>query len=261
MFFLKLGLSFVVGSTWVTLGTVLAERYGSKVGGMVAGLPTTILLGLFFIGWTQSTETAVMATTIVPVIGAINCLFLVTYLSLLKVGFRLALAGSILLWFILSLTVTALGFSNFPLALLAYVVLFLLSYNFAERKLDVESQSGRSITYTPLLILLRGLFSGFIIVLTVVLTWVGGPLLGGTFAMFPAMFLGTLAITYFHHGPAFSSAVMKSSILGAVSVVLFGVAVRYTYPHLGLWWGTAVSTAISYAAAVAIYGYSRKKMR
>jgi hypothetical protein len=52
IFLLKLALSFIVGSLWITMGTVLAERYGTKIGGLVAGLPSTILISFgssFFI--------------------------------------------------------------------------------------------------------------------------------------------------------------------------------------------------------------------
>ena len=39
-----LGGGFVVGSLWV------AERFGSKFGGVVAGLPTTAAIAILFIG-------------------------------------------------------------------------------------------------------------------------------------------------------------------------------------------------------------------
>ncbi len=44
IFILKLVLSFIVGSLWITMGTVLAEKYGTKIGGLIAGLPSTILI-------------------------------------------------------------------------------------------------------------------------------------------------------------------------------------------------------------------------
>lgn len=80
-----------------------------------------------------------------------------------------------------------------------------------------------SIEYTPAMLAARGLFSGFVIAVAVAMTKAGGALLGGMFAMFPAVFVATLAIAYFSHGPLFSAALMKSSILGAVGVVIYGV--------------------------------------
>ena len=82
IFILKLVLSFLIGGAWVTTATHLADRYGTKIGGIITGLPSTALIALFFIGWTQSPVIAVDATTIIPAIGTVNALFLVVYILL-----------------------------------------------------------------------------------------------------------------------------------------------------------------------------------
>jgi hypothetical protein len=258
-FIVKLVLSFVVGSVWITLGTVLAEKYGTKVGGLVAGLPSTILVSLFFIAWTQSPRVAVDATTIVPIIGGINCLFIVTYVVLLRANFVLALTGAVLVWFVLSFLFVYAGFSSFPSAIVMYILSVVICHHLLEKRLRIKSKPGKRMHYTPAIMIYRGLFSGFIIVTAVVLAKVGGPLLGGTFAMFPAMFIGTLFITYFTHGASFSAAVMKSSIVGAISVVIFGTAVRFTYLPLGLWLGTIISVALSFGSSIVIHRFLARR--
>jgi len=260
LFLLKLVLSFIVGSLWITAGTVLAEKYGTKVGGFIAGLPSTILISLFFIAWTQSLEVAVEATTIIPVIGGINCLFILTYIFLVKINFWLALCGALFVWSALSSWLVAIQFNNFALSLMLYVSLLVISYHIVEKAAKVKSESGRVIRYTVSIMVFRGLFSGCIIVLAVVLSKIGGPLLGGMFAMFPAMFIGTLFITFFSHGASFSSAVMKASIIGAISVVLYGVTVRYTYIPLGLWQGTVISIAVSFGSGFFVHRFITKKI-
>jgi hypothetical protein len=258
-FILKLGLSFIAGSLWITMGTVLAERYGTKIGGLVAGLPSTILVSLFFIAWTQSLETAVAATTVVPVVGGINCLFIIAYIYLIRVNFWLAFAGALAVWFLLSLVLVIIQFDSFPFSLTAYVCMLLFSYWVAETRLKIKSESGKKMRYTLPIILFRGIFSGLVIALAVAMTKIGGPLIGGTFAMFPAMFIGTLFITHFAHGASFSAAVMKASILGAISVVVYGTSVRYTYIPLGLLPGTLVSLALSFGCAFFIHRFLVKK--
>lgn len=259
-FILKLVLSFITGSLWITAGTVLAERYGTKIGGLVAGLPSTILVSLFFIAWTQSLETAVATTTVVPIVGGINCLFIIAYIYLVRINFWLALSGSLAVWFLLSLVLVIIQFDSFPFSLVAYVCMLLFSYWIAEKKLKVKSESGKKMRYTLPIILFRGTFSGLVIALAVVMTKVGGPLMGGMFAMFPAMFIGTLFITHFTHGASFSAAVMKASILGAISVVVYGVSARYVYVPLGLLPGTLVSLAISFGCAFFIHQFLTKKI-
>jgi uncharacterized membrane protein (GlpM family) len=258
-FILKLALSFIAGSLWITFGTVLAERYGTKIGGLVAGLPSTILVSLFFIAWTQSVETATAATTVVPIIGGINCLFIIVYIYLVRINFWLALAGALAVWFFSSLVLVIIRFNNFPFSIFAYIFMLVFSYWIAEHRLAVRSETGRKIQYTIPIILFRGVFSGLVIVLAVVMTKVGGPLIGGMFAMFPAMFIGTLFITYFTHGASFSAAVMKASILGAISVVVYGASVRYAYVPLGLLAGTFVSLFISFCCYFLIHQFMSRK--
>jgi hypothetical protein len=259
IFVLKLILSFIVGSIWITMSTLFAERYGTKIGGLVAGLPSTILISLFFIAWTQSVRIAVDATTIVPVIGGINCLFIVTYIVLLRVNFWVALGGAFFVWSGLSLLLVIAGFNSFRISLISYVALVLISHALVEKVLKIESAPGKQMRYTPGLLIFRAIFSGLVIVFAVVVTKVGGPLLGGMFVMFPAMFVGMIFMTFFSQGAAFSAAVMKSSILGAISVVIFGIVARYTYISFGLIWGTAVSMMVSLASSYLIHGYVARR--
>jgi len=259
IFIVKLFLSFIVGGLWVTLGTVLAEKYGTKIGGLVAGLPSTILISLFFIAWTQSTKVAVEATTIVPMIGGINCLFIVIYIFLLKLNFWLALGGAFLVWLLFSLGLVLAGFNSFAISLISYVCLVVISYNIVEKGLKVRSVSGKQIRYTSTIMIFRAIFSGFVIVFAVVVTKVGGPLLGGMFVMFPAMFVGIIFMTYFSQGAAFSAAVMKSSILGAISVVIYGLVARFAYIPFGLIGGTVISIFVSFASSYFIHGYMARR--
>jgi hypothetical protein len=249
----------VVGSLWITIGTVLAERWGTKIGGLVAGLPSTILISLFFIGWTQSTRVAVDATTIVPIIGGINCLFVITYIVLLKVNFWIAIGGAFVLWSGLSSGLIITGFNSFTISMMSYVCVVVISHVVLEKGFKVKSETGKNVRYTAPLIIFRAVFSGLVIVFAVMVTKIGGPLLGGMFVMFPAMFIGMIFMTYYSQGAAFSAGVMKSSILGAISVVIYGIAVRYTYIPLGLIWGTAVSIIISFASSYFIHRYMTKR--
>ncbi len=252
-FIIKLVLSFIVGGAWVTIATLIADKYGTKLGGIIIGLPSTLLVSLFFIGWTQSPGVAVEATTIVPIIGAVNALFLVAYIALVRVNFWIALSGSALFWALCSFSLLVFKFSNFYLSLMIYVIVVFISYFIIEKGIRVKSKSAREIKHTVGTLLFRGLLSGTIIALAVAMGKIGGPLLGGIFAMFPAMFLSTVLITYFSQGPLFSSGVMKVGLFSAVSVVLYGVLVRSTYIPLGLGWGTLVSIIISFSTAFFIH--------
>lgn len=237
----------------MTSATYFADRYGTKIGGIITGLPSTALLSLFFIGWTQSPNISVEATTIIPLIGAVNALFLVVYITLVRTGFWLALISSFLVWGGLSFGLVQLNLKNFFLSTAIYLAVVMLSFFLVEKGIKVKSERANKVESTLKTLMFRGLFSGAIIAFAVIMGKIGGPLLGGMFAMFPAMFTGTLLITYFSQGPLFSSAMMKVALVSASSVVLYAFLVRYTYVPLGLYAGTLVSIVVSFSYAYIIH--------
>jgi hypothetical protein len=81
-FWIKFGLSFLVGGIWVTLSSVAAERFGSKVGGLIGGLPSTIVVTLLFIGLTQTPERAAESAIIVPLVMGVNGIFVTVFIFL-----------------------------------------------------------------------------------------------------------------------------------------------------------------------------------
>lgn len=243
----------MIGGVWVSAATHLADRHGTKIGGIITGLPSTALVSLFFIGWTQSPGVAVEATTIIPIIGAVNALFLLVYISLVRKNFWLALGSSFILWGGFSLTLVLLDFDDFGLSIAIYIVVALLSFSLIEKGIKVKSERPRLVKNSLKTLVLRGLLSGGIIVLAVFMGKAGGPLFGGMFSMFPAMFTGILLIAYFAHGSLFSSAMMKVALLSATSVVLYALLVRFTYIPFGLFLGTLVSILVSFSYAYIIH--------
>jgi hypothetical protein len=75
--------------------------------------------------------------------------------------------------------------------------------------------------------------------LSVVLSQIGGPVLGGIAAAFPAVFTSTLIILKRSKGTEFSRAMTKPLVFsGILTIIPFCLAVRYLYPVLGVWLGT-----------------------
>lgn len=260
-FLVKLALSFLIGGFWIIVVTIVADKLGSKIGGLISGLPSTIMFGLFFIGWTQGPAVAVQATTITPIIAGLSGLFLTCYTFLVKKNFWLSIITSIAVWLILSFTLIRIHFDNFPLALVGYLLLVAANYWVMEKILKIKSIKGKKVKYTKLLILSRGMVGGMVVALAVFLGKVGGPIWGGTFSMFPAMFISTIFITYYTHGPDFSAATIKSAMISASSTVLYSMSVRFTYLNFGLVFGTLVSTLVAFGYGVLLYKYLITKLR
>ncbi len=244
---MKLLLTFIAGGAWVTLGTVVSEKFGTKIGGVVAGLPSTAVVTLFFVGWTQSPEIAAQAAVIVPIIAGVTGLFVAIYSILAKKGFYFALSASLFIWVVISAVLVNMDFINLYLSVIGLLILVFISYMILEKRTKIRSEEKRKTNYSASQLIFRALLGGSIMVLGVFLAKIGGPLVGGAFAAFPAMFLGTLIITHFAHGFNFSTAVMKSMVVsGNLNVAVYAVAVGIFYPLYGLMLGTA----ISYLAAI-----------
>jgi uncharacterized membrane protein (GlpM family) len=258
---LKLLLTFLVGGSWVILSTVVAERAGTKVGGVIAGLPSSSLVAFFFIGWTQSPETASQATTLGPLSMGVVALFNVVYALLYPRGFGLALVGSLGTWLLLSLGLLALNIHNYGLSILGLLFLALVAYYVLEHRLDIPSQGQQKVHYTPGQLALRGLFGGTIIACAVLVAKLGGPIVGGVMATFPNVMLSTLILNHVNHGRAFASAVLKSmTVSGMTNVTLYLTAVRYLYPLCGLVLGTLLSFALSLLGGYLVYQFVRARM-
>ena len=261
VFLLKLILSFVVGGTWITIATILAEKFGTKIGGAIAGIPSTMVVALLFIGLTRSPIVASQSTTIIPIVIGIDSLFVVVYILLCRFNFYFAVLCSLMLWFISSFILILIKFDNFLHSLISFAILSAFSYLIIEKKLNIKSESRKKIKYSFSMLLFRGIFSGAIILFSVLMAKISGPTLGGIFAVFPAMMLSTIIITHFAHGKNFSLAVMKSLMVsGTITPVVYAISVRYSYIYLGLVFGTLISFFISLISSYIVYIFVNKKM-
>lgn len=255
-FIIRLGLSFITGFIWITLLTILAERYGTKIGGAIAGIPATMVVALLFIGITQSAEISSQTTTIVPLVVGINALFVVLYIFLARITkFVPALILSIIGWGAIAYFLILVKLNSFTISLIGYLVLVLISYYLLEKRFSIKSHGKKILKYTIPQLAFRSFIGGSLIFLAVLMAKIGGPLIGGIFSSFPALTVALIVITYMvHRDKSYTEALLKNFIItGTISVVIFVVAVRYSYPAFGLATGTIISLATS--MAVSYFGY------
>ena len=260
-FFVKLCLSFLIGSVWVTLSTVAAERFGSKIGGLIGGLPSTAFVALLFIGITQSPLAASAATTVIPLTQGFNGLFILVFILLVRRGLVAGLAGALIVWFLLASLLVFSGIQNFLLSVVGWLLLVVFCCFAVEKWMVISSKEKITVHYSFSQIIFRALFSGCVIAFAVLVGRLGGPVFGGLFATFPAMFLSTLIITYRAGGAEFSRAVAKSMMVsGMVNVVLYTIAIRYLYPWVGLFYGTGIALFFSFVTGYLTYLFIRARL-
>jgi uncharacterized membrane protein (GlpM family) len=241
-FWLKLTASFLAGSLWVALSTLSAERFGSKIGGLIGGFPSTVVISLLFIGITQSPQVAAQATTVMPLAQGLNGLFILTFMILGRYGISSAIIGSLSVWFLQSSILYFLNLRLFWISVIGWLVLFIFCYWFLEKKMVFPSQGKIQVAYSTRQMIWRAMFGGAIIAWAVLMGKVGGAMLGGIFGSFPALFLSNLIITFKSGGLEFSRAVGKSLLIGGlINVPVYEIVVRYLYPINGLGVGTLLA--------------------
>ena len=121
-----------------------------------------------------------------------------------------------------------------------------------EKKFKIKSQGKRIVRYTPMKILLRGVLTGVIITISVLLSNFG-EVLSGIFTVFPAIISSTMIITLKEHGPDFSAGIAKSMIFGSWSVMSYAVSIHFLYPTYGIFLGSIFAFMISLFVAVIIF--------
>lgn len=253
-FWFYIVVSFLTGGAFVSLCTTMADRFGSTLGGIIGGFPSTAAVTLFFIGMVDSVEAASHATSIVPLIIGINGLFLVAFYCFARYGFLTGMAAALLVWFSLSMLSWKLGLQRFDVALGCYIVLLCTSFLLFEFVLNVPQYQKRRVVTSPLTMLPRAMGSGAIISLAIALSQWVGPTFGGIFSVFPAVFISTLVISSASNGVAFARSLTKPLMLsGMINVTAYAVAVRYLYPLLDIIWGTVFSILIAMMTTYATY--------
>jgi hypothetical protein len=229
-FLLQLLLSCVFGGGWIALMTVLAERLGSKVGGLLLMLPSTILVSLFFIGVTQGSDAVVQITTILPATLTTSVILLIAFTAAYRYGPVAAYTAGYVAWFVFGLTWVLLRIPNIWLALGLALLMLAAGIGFFSRRPHMNLPAFR---LSPQALTLRYLFAGVVVGGAVLLSHLLGPLWGALFASFPATVTSTLVVLERSHGIDFTTAVARSMCNGIGVNLVFVLIVFLIGPTVG----------------------------
>lgn len=245
-FLLKTIISFVTAGIWIGGATLIAERLGSKKGGLVSNLPSTILIALVFTALVQGAQFAADAADAAPIGMLIDTLFLLVFILLLKHGLIKTVLLSLSTWFVLAFAARYAHPSNIVLNIILYAVTAVGTYLLLEYKLHIPAKGKNSKKYTPGSLLIRALFAGGVVAGTIILSTFAGTYWVGLFSTFPAVMLSTMVILTINQGPDFARATGKIMILSSTNIIVYSVGVSLTYPSLGVVPGTIVSFGLAF---------------
>jgi len=248
---------FFVSAAVVIVISVIAERFGTKTGGILGTLPSTVVVAFLFIAYNEGVNRASESVAVVPAEMGVNVLFLVIFTVLLHHSLLQALIGAFSVWTILSFLLYYFNVDSIYLSLGIYVLSFLFCLVVLETIKKIRSSGTVPVKYTPLKIGFRGILAGFVIAFAVYLSNIGA-VLSGIFSAFPVIFLSTMIISTKEHGPSFANAMAKSMVFGSPSVVGYAVAIYFLYPVYGVITGTIVAFLIASFITLLLYLLGRR---
>ena len=241
LFFTRVLLSFFIAGSWIAFATLLAERLGSKLGGLITNLPSNILISLIFIAITQGVDFVKQTVPGIPIGMLIDTFFLLVFILLLKSSLLLSIAGSLLTWFALAIMAAVLKYDQLIPNTIGYLLITAASFVFLEKAVAIPSQNRSGKKYSWKQILLRAFFAGGVVASVVFISRIFNPFVVGVFSTFPAVLLSTMVILAVNQGREFARATGKVLVLSSTNIVVYSLAVYWSYPRFGIVIGTCIS--------------------
>jgi len=243
---------FFLSAFVVILITMIAERYGTKVGGILGTLPSTIVIAFVFISINENELFASRAAAVVPAELGINIIFLLIFSLLVHRSTLLAFIGTFAIWTMLSFLLVFFNMENIWISILIYIISLLFCFLILEKRKAVPSMGKVHIHYTLTKIMLRGVLAGIVIAIAVVLSNVGS-IISGIFSVFPAILSSTMLISVREHGPDFAAGMAKSMMIGLSSVATYAVSIHVLYPQVGIGYGTVLSYVLAFCVTMILF--------
>ncbi len=240
--------------------TIIAERVSTRVAGILSGAPLSAVIVYFFVG--RDIGTAYVVDSVPHGIAAFTATlaFVLAYYKSTDWFSRYAPLGSALVAVAVFLIV-AFGLVAIPFTLTSATLTTVCVIGFSVwlfRKIEF-TRVEKPERYSARLILLRGGFAAALIVGVIALAKILGPRWTGLLVGFPSTLMPTLIIIHATYGATDTHAMMRNFPVGMGSIVLYIIAVGFTFPLWGIYIGTAASLAVSILYLTIIMVWIRAK--
>ena len=252
---LKLAVTAGFAGAIAVLATIAIERFGGKLGGIIATLPTTIIpasLGFWYLS--QSHEAFTIALWSVPIGMLLDAVFLhswrwlprlITGSSVRRRLFYIVCV-SLSVWFVLALGVVLSVQLYLPYIKLigGAAALAQLGYGlYASPPTKGERSTYQTASITTLV--LRGIMAGGAIAIAALIIAFGHPILAGVASVFPAIFLTIMVSVWLSQGPVAQGNAVGPMMLGSTSVSVYALVASWTLPQFGPALGVTVAWCVA----------------
>lgn len=250
-------ISFLVGGVFIALQTLIGERVEGFWRGAILTIPSTLALGLLFIGLTKTPADVVDAARIVPSALGPDYFFVAALACLARFGFFIGFGSALLVWGAGAWAILKFPPASFVTSIIIGLILIFIAY-----AVVAKLPSGSALKKYPVTlvqILIRSGIGGTIISLIVLLSNTLGNNWGGLFSAFPGSFTATFVIYYIWQGRASIPEVSKTLFFpGAIGFMIYGLTAGFIFPHFGIWLGTLAAYLATFVFFALFYIISHK---
>ena len=246
LFLIQVLLSFFIAGSWIAFSSLVAERLGIRIGGLIANLPANLMISLLFVTFVRDVEYVADAVLAVPTGLVVVTVFLLVFILTIRLGLLMASCLSLLVWFSIAHLLSQAPRVDLLASIGLYLGFVALAMIALDRVLVVDGVKVIRKDYSRQQIIGRAVFSGSIVAAVVIVARFSPPNYTGILATFPAMLFSTLFILARNQGPEFVRSVGKVLTLTTTNLLIYALAVYFTYPQFGV----VIGTLISYLASV-----------
>ena len=248
----------VAAATAVVLGlSVLAERLGPRLAGVLMGAPLGALISYYFIGQEAGPE-FVAAGTPYAAAGMTGTLMFTYAYYRTSVWCKkwpplwnamAAAAAGVGVYFTFSAVIKDIPFTILTALAVIIPAIFVGSFLFRELG-DVKVQNPVRLTFK--LLVVRASSAAFFVSVVSSLAVVLGPTVGGLLMAFPMTLLPTMLIVHLTYSAAHVHAMLSAFPVGLGSVIIYIVTVSETFPRYGVTWGSLSALAAAWTYLIVL---------
>ncbi len=252
-----LAVKMILTAAVVVGASVVAERSGPLLGGVIISLPISSGPGTFFLALQESDRFIADSVLYTLAMSAAIAVFLIVYPRLaVRYGATVSVGGAILVW-------AAVGFlvQFLPLQLWSALALTLAAFTAAiwcPRPAGLRPPPRRvGISKTELVG--RALITGAIIATVVTISTLIGPRATGILMAFPTAFTAIAFIMHRRHGGSAAAATLLASTFGMMSFVAYLVTLYLLIMPLGAMPALGVALLVAAVASTIIALVGRRR--
>lgn len=241
--------------------SVIAERVSPRVAGVLAGYPTGTSIVLFFYGLEQGAHFAAESAVYMMSGLAAELVFLYCYYkaSSLYKGRGIILISTIAALVGFSGVIWLLHFITFNLyGAAAFYISALFLFNYIFKHIPEYTIQNRVKLNIPTMTLRASLAAGIIILITWAAHFVSTGW-AGLLAAFPVTLYPLILIIHWTYGKEPVHTFIRHITRGLWSLLIYLIALIFTYPILGVYWGTLVSLGFA-TVYLMIFNFRKKSI-